>query len=108
MTFPKITLTQILAAITIIGVVGGWVVHVENGHVQEAQDKQRGDIERDSIINAMRAQNVQIGELRAALQGKIVSDASDKQVNDTRIDAIEKNQAVYDTKFSDYLLYNKK
>jgi hypothetical protein len=105
---PKPNLTQWIAIIGFSASVIGYVVHLENIHVQDSIDRDRSVKQRDSIIQAMAAQSVQINEIKATFAQHDAKDITNKAEFDIRMDATETGLKVLETRFNDFIYYQHK
>jgi hypothetical protein len=101
----------LLQWITIIGFsasVIGYIVHLENIHVQDEVSRNNAIKQRDATISVLRAHDVQISELKASFSSHNAKDAANKTDFDIRMDATETGLKVLETRFNDFLYYKSK
>jgi hypothetical protein len=103
----RLNLTQWIAIIGFAASIIGYVIHLENGHVQEGIARDRSIQQRDSIIQAMAVQNLRMDEISKKLDSKIEDDKNKEALEDIRFDKLETQGTVNTTRFEDFLFYYK-
>lgn len=114
MTLPKWPIATWISIVTVTILVAGYIQHLESvqsdnakEHDETIRQRESSRRQRDSIINAMAIQNVLIKELQRDLHDKIARDNSQEDIEENRMDQIEKDELVDRTEFHDYIKYKK-
>ena len=104
----KPTLKESIAIIGVFLSVGGYVYHIELNHTQDAVATTLKDKKIDSMVNALSILSTKFEDLRSAREKTLLIEATDKQAADVRMDNVETGLKVIETRFDDFLHYNKK